>query len=173
MKKTLVGMLLLLITATSSCAVTQDPETEVSDPLTGPATKTFPTNDFSANPEDIQVERLEDIGIYRGCRNGCWSGLSIVPAQAINRPRNLACYEETSSDVCEKIVEAINISLAEDQVSLLLDSWSFRTEWLSETVNSLWSRKNLLRASELAVASGIVMGWASEGGRNFEESDSC
>ena len=103
MKKTLVGMLLLLITATSSCAVTQDPETEVSDPLTGPATKRLSSRDFSANPEDTRIGASgRHLGYGRGAaETDIGQVFQLFRLKQSIGPRNLACYDETSGDVCE------------------------------------------------------------------------
>ena len=178
MKKTLVGMLLLLITATSSCAVTQDRETEVSDSLTGPATKQLSQLATSAPTQKTpELERLEDIWDMAAARPGADIGqvFQLFRLKQSIGPRNLACYEETSGDVCEKIVEAINIvGLAEDQVSLLLDSLELPHRVVERDCELLMVTQEFIAGRvNLAVANGIVMGWASEGGRNFEESDSC
>ena len=178
MKKTLVGMLLLLITATSSCAVTQDHETEVSDSLTGPATKQLSQPATSAPTQKTpELERLEDIWDMAAARPGADIGqvFQLFRLKQSIGPRNLACYEETSGDVCEKIVEAINIvGLAEDQVTLLLDSLELPHRVVERDCELLMVTQEFIAGRvNLAVANGIVMGWASEGGRNFEESDSC
>ncbi len=90
-------------------------------------------------------------------------------------PRNLACYDETSGEVCEKIVEAINIvGLAEEHVTLLLDSLELPHRVVERDCELLMVTQEFIAGRvNLAVAKGIVTGWASEGGRNFEENDNC
>ncbi len=178
MKKTLVGMLLLLITETSSCAVNKDHEGDVSDSLTGPATNQLSQLATSAPTQKTpELERLEDIWDMAAARPGADIGqvFQLFRLKQSIGPRNLACYDETSGDVCEKIVEAINIvGLAEDQVSLLLDSLELPHRVVERDCELLMVTQEFIAGRvNIAVANGIVIGWASEGGRNFEESDSC
>ena len=181
MKKIVVGVLLLLSFATSSCGGTQDPQPELSEPLTGPATSQIAQTATSAPSAPAQkppeLERLEDVWDMAAARPGADVGqvFQLFRLKQSLGPRNLACYDETSGEVCEKIVEAINIvGLAEEHVTLLLDSLELPHRVVERDCELLMVTQEFIAGRvNLAVAKGIVTGWASEGGRNFEENDNC
>ena len=181
MKKVIVEVLLLLIFATCSCSVTQDPQPELSEPLTGPATSQIAQTATSAPSAPAQkppeLERLEDVWDMAAARPGADIGqvFQLFRLKQSLGPRNLACYDETSGEVCEKIVEAINIvGLAEEHVTLLLDSLELPHRVVERDCELLMVTQEFIAGRvNLSVAKGIVIGWASEGGRNFEESDNC
>ena len=112
MKKVIVEVLLLLIFATCSCSVTQDPQPELSEPLPSPTTSQLAQSATSApTQKPPELERLEDVWDMAAARPGADIGevFQLFRLKQSLGPRNLACYDETSGEVCEKIVEAINI----------------------------------------------------------------
>ncbi len=178
MKKVIVEVLLLLIFATCSCSVTQDPQPELSEPLTSPTTSQHAQSATSApTQKPPELERLEDVWDMAAARPGADIGevFQLFRLKQSLGPRNLACYDETSGEVCEKIVEAINIvGLAEEHVTLLLDSLELPHRVVERDCELLMVTQEFIAGRvNLSVAKGIVIGWASEGGRNFEESDNC
>ena len=178
MKKVIVEVLLLLIFATCSCSVTQDPQPELSEPLTSPTTSQLAQSATSApTQKPPELERLEDVWDMAAARPGADIGevFQLFRLKQSLGPRNLACYDETSGEVCEKIVEAINIvGLAEEHVTLLLDSLELPHRVVERDCELLMVTQEFIAGRvNLSVAKGIVIGWASEGGRNFEESDNC
>ena len=71
MKKIVVGVLLLLSFATSSCGGTQDPQPELSEPLTGPTTSQIAQTATSAPAQKPpELERLEDVWDMAAARPG-------------------------------------------------------------------------------------------------------
>ena len=178
MKKVIVEVLLLLIFATCSCSVTQDPQPELSEPLTSPTTSQLAQSATSApTQKPPELERLEDVWDMAAARPGADIGevFQLFRLKQSLGPRNLACYDETSGEVCEKIVEAINIvGLAEEHATLLLDSLELPHRVVERDCELLMVTQEVIAGRvNLSVAKGIVIGWASEGGRNFEESDNC
>ena len=178
MKKVIVEVLLLLIFATCSCSVTQDPQPELSEPLHSPTTSQLAKSATSApTQKPPELERLEDVWDMAAARPGADIGevFQLFRLKQSLGPRNLACYDETSGEVCEKIVEAINIvGLAEEHVTLLLDSLELPHRVVERDCELLMVTQEFIAGRvNLSVAKGIVIGWASEGGRNFEESDNC
>ena len=178
MKKVIVGVLLLLSFATCSCSVTQDPQPELSEPLPSPTTSQLAQSATSApTQKPPELERLEDVWDMAAARPGADIGevFQLFRLKQSLGPRNLACYDETSGEVCEKIVEAINIvGLAEEHVTLLLDSLELPHRVVERDCELLMVTQEFIAGRvNLSVAKGIVIGWASEGGRNFEESDNC
>jgi len=178
MKKVIVEVLLLLIFATCSCSVTQDPQPELSEPLHSPTTSQLAQSATSApTQKPPELERLEDVWDMAAARPGADIGevFQLFRLKQSLGPRNLACYDETSGEVCEKIVEAINIvGLAEEHVTLLLDSLELPHRVVERDCELLMVTQEFIAGRvNLSVAKGIVIGWASEGGRNFEESDNC
>ena len=178
MKKIVVGVLLLLSFATSSCGGTQDPQPELSEPLPSPMTSQLAQSATSApTQKPSELERLEDVWDMAAARPGADIGevFQLFRLKQSLGPRNLACYDETSGEVCEKIVEAINIvGLAEEHVTLLLDSLELPHRVVERDCELLMVTQEFIAGRvNLSVAKGIVIGWASEGGRNFEESANC
>ena len=178
MKKVIVEVLLLLIFATCSCSVTQDPQPELSEPLTSPTTSQLAQSATSApTQKPPELERLEDVWDMAAARPGADIGevFQLFRLKQSLGPRNLACYDQTSGEVCEKIVEAINVvGLAEEHVTLLLDSLELPHRVVERDCELLMVTQEFIAGRvNLSVAKGIVIGWASEGGRNFEESDNC
>ena len=178
MKKVIVEVLLLLIFATCSCSVTQDPQPELSEPLTSPTTSQLAQSATSApTQKPPELERLEDVWDMAAARPGADIGevFQLFRLKQSLGPRNLACYDQTSGEVCEKIVEAINIvGLAEEHATLLLDSLELPHRVVERDCELLMVTQEFIAGRvNLSVAKGIVIGWASEGGRNFEESDNC
>ena len=172
------GVLLLLIFSTCSCALTQEPELEITEARARPTTTVLPSTTFSTRSEKTpELLRLEEVWDLAAARPGADIGqvFQLFRLKQSLGPKNLACYDETSGDVCENIVEAINIiGLTEGHVILLLDSLELPHRVVERDCELLMVTEEFVAGRvNLAVADDIVTGWASEGGRNFEEGESC
>tara|TARA_Y100001970_G_C14220423_1_gene852312 strand:- start:714 stop:1250 length:537 start_codon:yes stop_codon:yes gene_type:complete len=177
-KKIVVEVLLLLVFATCSCAATQDPKLEDSAPRTSSTTTRVPQTTTSTSIEKPpELLRLEEAWDLAAARPGADIGqvFQLFRLKQSLGPKNMACYDEVSGDVCEQIVEAINIvGLPEEHVTLLLDSLELPHRVIERDCELLMVTQEFIAGRvNLAIAEGTVTGWASEGGRNFDQSRNC
>ncbi|MDP6283109.1 MAG: hypothetical protein QGF99_05735 [Acidimicrobiales bacterium] len=90
-------------------------------------------------------------------------------------PKNLACYDPDSGDVCEQIVEAIDVvGLTELQLTLLLDSLELPHRVIERDCEPLMVTEEFVAGRvNFSVFEGVVTGWASEGGKSSWAGSSC
>ena len=178
MKRIAGSALSLLVLAACSSTAAQDPE--LKDSRENPSTE---VTDLSQSTASTQLEkppelvRLEEVWDLAASRPGADIGqvFQLFRLKQSLGPKNLACYDQESGDVCEKIVDAINIvGLTELQVTLLLDSLELPHRVIERDCELLMVTQEFVAGRvNLAVSEGGVTGWASEGGRNFEASENC
>jgi len=124
-----------------------------------------------------ELVRLEDVWDLAASRPGADIGLvfQLFRLKQSLGPRNVPCFDPKSEDVCARIVEAINIvGLTEQQVGLLLDSLELPHRVIARDCEVLMvTREFTAGRVNLAVAEGVVTGWASEGSEESHFDDAC
>ena len=178
MKKFAVSGLLVLVLA--ACSSTSDtPVAMVEDTATTMAEDAFVGEEPSPveatkSPELMQLEETWD---FAASRPGSDIGqvFQLFRLKQSLGPKNLACYDQESGNVCEEIVEAINVvGLTEQQLTLLLDSLELPHRVIERDCELLMVTEEFVAGRvNFSVNDGLVTGWASEGGGNFLDQENC
>ncbi|MDP6862669.1 MAG: hypothetical protein QGH80_03195 [Acidimicrobiales bacterium] len=181
MKRLFIGTLLLaLLTACSSAS---NAESETGD---NRAATTTSGNEVADEPEPTEstsvakppdLVRLEDAWDFAASRPGADIGqvFQLFRLKQSLGPKNLACYDPESGDVCEQIVEAINVvGLSEQQLTVLLDSLELPHRVVERDCEPLMITEEFVAGRvNFSVFEGVVTGWASEGGQGVWDDENC
>ena len=181
MKRFFIGSLVLILFTACSSASNVEPEAEDSQ-----TTTTNSVNEVADEPEPTEstvaakppeLVRLEDAWDFAASRPGTDIGqvFQLFRLKQSLGPKNLACYDPESGDVCEQIVEAINVvGLTEQQLAVLLDSLELPYRVVERDCEPLMITKEFVAGRvNVSVFEGVVTGWASEGGQSFWDEGSC
>jgi len=172
-----VGVFILLLAACSSTSDTAIPKVDdtattiVEDAV--PEEESTPTA-LDKSPELIQLEEAWDVAASRpGADIG--QVFQLFRLKQSLGPKNLACYDPESGDVCQEIVEAINVvGLTEQQLTLLLDSLELPHRVIERDCELLMVTEEFVGGRDnFSVFEGVVTGWASEGGGSFLDEGTC
>ena len=182
-------ILAILVVVSLSMSCSQDPSVSNEDALvngSSQASTSLAVDQANESNQDSDVEEivkppelveLEEIWDLAASRPGADVGqvFQLFRLKQSLGPRNLPCYDPESQDVCEKIVEAINIvGLTERQVGLLLDSLELPHRVLQRDCEVLMVTQEFVAGRvNLAVADGVVTGWGSEGSAKFHNEGDC
>ena len=132
------------------------------------------TDEIIKSPELV---KLEDIWELVASRPGADIGqvFQLFRLKQSLGPRNLACFDPKSEDVCARIVEAISIvGLTEQQVALLLNSLELPHRVIERDCELLPVTEDFVAGRvNLAVAEGLVTGWGSEGSERSYYDGAC
>ncbi|MCH2624051.1 MAG: hypothetical protein MKZ77_00675 [Acidimicrobiales bacterium] len=178
------AVLLLVLIACSQPSSVSSEDAKPSD--TSPPSSSLIIDQASESNQESDVEKttksrelveLEEIWDLAASRPGTDIGqvFQLFRLKQSLGPRNLACLNPESQDVCERIVEAINIvGLHEKQVALLLESLELPHRVLQRDCELLVVTQEFVAGRvNLAVADGIVTGWGSEGSAEFHNEGVC
>ncbi|HAX05875.1 MAG TPA: hypothetical protein DCX77_09370 [Acidimicrobiaceae bacterium] len=172
-----VGVFILLLAACSSTSDTaiakvDDTATTIVEDAV-PEEESTPTA-LDKSPELIQLEEAWDVAASRpGADIG--QVFQLFRLKQSLGPKNLACYDPESGDVCQEIVEAINVvGLTEQQLTLLLDSLELPHRVIERDCELLMVTEEFVGGRvNFSVFEGVVTGWASEGGGSFLDEGTC
>ncbi len=172
-----VGVFILLLAACSSTpdtaiAKVDDTATTIVEDAV-PEEESTPTA-LDKSPELIQLEEAWDVAASRpGADIG--QVFQLFRLKQSLGPKNLACYDPESGDVCQEIVEAINVvGLTEQQLTLLLDSLELPHRVIERDCELLMVTEEFVGGRvNFSVFEGVVTGWASEGGGSFLDEGTC
>lgn len=173
-------LLLVLLTA---CSSTSNAEPEAGDSRATTTTSDNEVADEPAPTESTSVAkppelvRLEDAWDFAASRPGADIGqvFQLFRLKQSLGPKNLACYDLESGDVCEQIVQAINVvGLSEQQLTVLLDSLELPHRVVERDCEPLMITEEFVAGRvNFSVFEGVVTGWASEGGQGFWDDENC
>ena len=181
MKRFFIGSLVLIFF--TACSSASNTELEAGDGRPTTTTSGYAIEDEPEPTESTTVSkppelvRLEDAWDFAASRPGTDIGqvFQLFRLKQSLGPKNLACYDPESGDVCEQIVEAINVvGLTEQQLTVLLDSLELPHRVVERDCEPLMITEEFVAGRvNFSVFEGVVTGWASEGGQSFRDNGSC
>jgi len=172
-----ISLIALLLTACSSSSNTVT--AKVDDTVTTIAEEAVAEEKPppTAAPKSTELMQLEDAWDFAASRPGSDIGqvFQLFRLKQSLGPKNIACYDPESGDVCEEIVKAINVvGLTEQQLTLLLDSLELPHRVIERDCELLMVTEEFVGGRvNYSVFEGVVTGWASEGGGSFLDEGNC
>lgn len=172
----IIGLIVLLLAACSS----SDTATAEADEMATTIAREAIVEEEpppTAAPKSQELMQLEDAWDFAASRPGADIGqvFQLFRLKQSFGPKNLACYDPESGNVCEDIVEAINVvGLTEQQLTLLLESLELPHRVIERDCELVMVTEEFVAGRvNFSVFEGVVTGWASEGGGNFLNDANC